>query len=161
MIIGSNEFFEAFVIYASVQFADPSSAYIQGLQCLFRSPLQLCIILYTIPQQLECTIPLKRNNQQWFFMRKKIGFTIYVILRQLCVNCRADADAVILHHNSDLRDMITILTMHCAMMHHYLTVNCIIFNCSTSMHCEPLCSISSSALLATDELFICTVSIYV
>ena len=46
-------------------------------------------------------------------------------------------------------------------MHHYLTVNCIISNCSTSMHCEPLCSISSSALLATDELFICTVSIYV
>ena len=98
---------------------------------------------------------------RWFFMRKKIGFTIYVILSQLCVNCRADADAVILHHNSGLGDMITILTMHCAMMHHYLTVHCIIFNCSTSMHCEPLCSISSSALLATDELFICTVSIYV
>ena len=96
-----------------------------------------------------------------FFTRKKIGFTIYVILSQLCVNCRADADAVILHHNSGLGDMITILTMHRATMHHYLTVNCIIFNCSTSMHCEPLCSISSSALLATDELFICTVSIYV
>ena len=94
-------------------------------------------------------------------MRKKIGFAIYVILSQLCVNCRADADAVILHHNSGLGDMITILTMHSATMHHYLTVNCIIFNCSTSMHCEPLCSISSSALLATDELFICTVSIYV
>ena len=57
-----------------------------------------------------------------FFTRKKIGFTIYVILSQLCVNCRADADAVILHHNSGLGDMITILTMHRAMMHHYLTV---------------------------------------